>query len=139
MDATKQPGIICKGILLKACRFEREPEVAPQPIIVPEFKYGYGLTEDGREVHCRLEAWIHYKDGSSEKHLASIYVDYMGLFEQASGQENLSLEDFARQSGAGIIFPFVRQKVYDLSMSAAIQPVLLPPVNLRAMLKYDDN
>ena len=63
-----------------------------------------------------------------------VEVSYIGRFGVGDLPEGLTREKFARSNAAAILFPFVRATIADVTMRGSVGPLLVPPVNVVAML-----
>src|SRR5687768_945346 len=48
------------------------------------------------------------------------------------------LEQFAKSGAASVLFPFVRQMIYTVTRDAMWGPLLINPINLQAVLRWQD-
>jgi preprotein translocase subunit SecB len=61
-------------------------------------------------------------------------VTYLGRFEFGELPEGLKRESFVQRNAAAIMFPFVREAIGNFTSRGAYGPLLLPPINVVAML-----
>jgi preprotein translocase subunit SecB len=137
MNQDKQPGILCNGIILKSCRFDRLPIVDEETVISPNFEYNAGISEDRKQAACTLTANIKILDKTEKKEFASIFIEYIGIFNVIPSEENMDITSFTENNAAAIIFPYIRQKIHDISISASLAPIILPPINIIAAFKHN--
>jgi preprotein translocase subunit SecB len=64
-----------------------------------------------------------------------VEVEYVGRFTLGNLPQGLTRESFARKNAVAIMFPFVRSTIADITMRGSVGPLLVPPVNVVAMLE----
>lgn len=58
-----------------------------------------------------------------------IEVEIVGVFSRVDSEENLSMDYFSNVNAPAMIFPFLRQHIAHLTSLAALETILVPPVN----------
>ncbi|MCK5536591.1 MAG: protein-export chaperone SecB [Bacteroidales bacterium] len=136
MDKKEQPGIIVKKIRLLNTEFSisdsyyYSPE-KPAPQL--QFKHEKKLNE--KKDHGFLTFGVKLFTGDLDNPELDIVVEYIGEFQYVNSDKvNLELEDFLNHNAPAIIYPFVRSKIADLTASAGINTIMLPILNLPAIM-----
>jgi preprotein translocase subunit SecB len=135
MDEKKQPGINFDNVLLTKLEFQREPVIPPKSELVMRFDASVSVAPENNKMTCELSCQIEDKSKSFK-----IICSMVGMFSTVGGSENMSLEQFAQVSAPALVFPFLRETIASITAKAGMPPLLLPPMNIKAMLKpADDN
>ena len=132
MDRLKQPGINFDGVFLKDLHFTRAPNM-PASDVDTSFDFRRAISADKRQMNYEVTCEMADKKGGFNLHCSII-----GMFSCIKGQENLDLETFAEINAPTLIFPYLREIITSITVRAGIQPVILPPMNVLAMMQ-DDN
>ena len=129
MDEKKQPGIHFKNVIVKDLSFSREPAVIDNCQL--DFKFGCqkSISEDRKKLVVLLEGSV--KAESS----FDIKCSVIGFFEIDDEAKNMSLEQFAEDNAPALLFPYLREVISTTTLKAGMNPVFLPPINIRAYLK----
>ncbi|MFA5315841.1 MAG: protein-export chaperone SecB [Dehalococcoidales bacterium] len=121
MDKTKQPGIRFKRVFLSKLHFDL-PEVAPE-----DFKYNFNFIDshkiDGNTLICVISIQLYDR----------FVFELTGIFEVVEGEENLSLEQFAKLNAPALLMPFAREIISNITSRTPLPHYLLPPINLVAI------
>jgi preprotein translocase subunit SecB len=129
MDKNRQPGVSFDGVILKALHFERNPQVIEKPSLQVTLTNAVGMSEDKRNLS--IEATVDIVDPSNKSF--SLKATVVSLFSTIGGQENMSLEEFAKVNGPALLLPYVREIVANTTLRSGLRPVLIPPFNLQAI------
>src|SRR3989304_9193648 len=123
MDKNKQPGIRFVTVLLTKLNFEL-PHIKPS-----EFKYDFNIKDtykiEGTKLFCILDISLYDK----------FNLELTGIFEAIEGEENLSLEKFAKVNAPTLLIPYAREVISDITSRTPLPYLLLPPINVLAMKK----
>ncbi|MGQ0640131.1 MAG: protein-export chaperone SecB [Gemmatimonadaceae bacterium] len=88
----------------------------------------WGVEEDGRTGIIRLRA-----STPENANLLYIFDIEVGMLVSViPGQENLSVEEYARDIGPATLFPFLREAVAGITMRGRFGPIWLRPMNFIA-------
>jgi len=129
MDKSRQPGISFDGVILKALHFERNPQVLEKPNLQVNISNAMAISADKHSLSIEVTADIVDPDKKS----FSLKATVVGLFSAITGQENMSLEDFAKVNGPALLLPYVREIIANTTLRSGLRPVLIPPFNLQAL------
>lgn len=129
MDKQKQPGIRFKNVVLKNLSFSREAELPENNILDVTFNSSKSLSENGKQLAYVLGIEIKEKNNAF-----SIACSAVGFFEIDDNNANMQLDQFSDENAPALIFPYLREIVSSTTLKAGMDPVVLPPVNIRAML-----
>ena len=132
MDKKKQPGIIFKNVFLKDLNFTRKPNISTSEISI-KFSFNYSVSEDKKNMNCELVC-----DITDTADAFFLHCSMLGVFLTIEGQENLELDEFAKNTASALMLPYMRELVMTTTVRAGLPPINFPPVNIRAMLK-DEN
>jgi preprotein translocase subunit SecB len=132
MEKTKQPGIKFDNVILKQLEFSRKPEIPAKSKLDMNFRAKVSVAPNGKmmtyELACQIEDIM-----KSFK----IKCSLLGFFSVEEGQENMTLDEFAETNAPAMIFPFLREVIVSITTKAGMPPLLLPPINIYAMLKQE--
>ncbi|HHY59392.1 MAG TPA: hypothetical protein GX504_02135 [Clostridia bacterium] len=81
-----------------------------------ELSFALRLVVDGRDV-LRLEG------------------AFVGFFSVIKGSENMEMERFMEAHAPALMFPYIREHISTVTQKAGVKPVLLPPLNIKALVK----
>lgn len=93
------------------------------------------IDHDGRRVRVLLGFKI---TPDPKKQAYVIIVEVVGVFSLKTGTIE-QLTQFAKGGAASVLFPYVRQMVSTITRDGRWGPMLLNPVNVQTMLKWQDN
>ena len=133
VDDTKQPGIRVKRIFLKSLHFNLNEKVK----IEKPLKYSLGvdfehaLSPDNKTLIANLK--VDCMKGV-ENPPFELVVSLVGIFEQTA-QSNMQLDDYAREMASALLMPFAREIIANITSRIPLPPLLLPPINIRALIK----
>lgn len=134
MDKTKQPGIKFNGIILVAEEFWRD----------------YNVPKDS-DIHLNLEAGNIEMQGNysvevnstliltkEDKEVLTLKNKFVGFFSSIKEQENMDIEEYVKCNSVALMFPYIREHISAITIKSGIDPVLLPPVNVMALLEKNE-
>jgi preprotein translocase subunit SecB len=130
MDESKQPGIEFVRIFLFDLKYKWNDKFKPagKPAgydIRPE--YVAKISQDKKTLEAHLTMSISSKPLKLSAHL-------VGLFRVAP-EANMDIEDFANLQALALMYPFAREVVFNVTSRSPISGLVLPPVNLKALLE----
>lgn len=134
MDRSKEPGIVCDLIVLSREEFWRIPKIEPVAEEKVQFRYKVNLPDGANQAVCLLTLIYQKFVKGSDELQARAEIEYAGMFHVPEGQENLSLADFTKVNAAAILLPYLRTRLHDLTITAGLPAVILPPVNVQRLL-----
>ncbi len=67
-----------------------------------------------------------------------IFIKAIGFFSVKNKDDVSIFEEFSKVNAPAIIFPFVRETIADLTLKAGFSPLLLPPINIRALVAREN-
>lgn len=143
MDETRQPGIRFDTVLLRRASYEELPEgeqverefeeLALSIAIRSRFPKAHGETEPTTaEVQLKLSV---EPASAPPPFFAEVVV--AGRFSYAD-EKNLNLDAFVSNQAPALLFPFAREAIANLTVRTRFGPVLIPPVNVRALIEQDE-
>jgi len=129
MDITKQPGISFDGIILVKETFWREVNVPDNSAVELNVDMNLNITEDSSTN--LLVTTVLMKHG--EDVVLKLETNFVGFFS-IKGDQNMDMEKYLKTNSAALMFPFVREHIATITQKAGVGPVLLPPINIIAMI-----
>ena len=130
MDETKQPGIEFKGVILSKISFKRDA-ILPDGLQL-EINFNSVRNIDGERGTIKLNTNL--KLLKNEKVYVNLETEHIGLFalEEIT---NMDMDGFLKCHAAALVFPYIRESISDITCKAGMNPVILPPMNIIALLK----
>lgn len=101
--------------------------------VSPEFSIQIGLNEDdSRQAIVQLAVEI--GDQSEEDYLKVVIAGYF-TFEADDEVDDDIIYNYYELNGTAILFPYLRSIVSDLTSKGEDSPIILPTINIPALLK----
>jgi preprotein translocase subunit SecB len=91
-----------------------------------------GVSDDGREGRITLQLTV-TTPGQSQP-FREMAVSVEGQFRQMTDAPAVPMQEFLNRQGPVILMPFVRDALATATLKTRFGPVLLPPLNVAAML-----
>jgi preprotein translocase subunit SecB len=133
IDPTKQPGIRIAQIFLERASFEHRPDfLAFDPATAVEtdieLNLSSGLSSDGSLGKIQILV-------SSKQETEPLYrfSFLMTALVEAEEGANYPLPEYVKANALGMMFPFVRELVANVTSRGRFGPLWLRPVNLVAL------
>lgn len=134
MDTTKPPQITTDAIILLESNFIRYPE--NPSVLVPTIEIAYESTLiDQRTGHGLLTVIASGVAQDSGHKVFESRIRFLGVFLTEDDNPNLPLEDFLKVHAPAHIYPYAREFLTSLSTRSGMPPLILPPLNMAALLK----
>lgn len=130
MDKTKQPGINFDGIILVEEDFWRDYLVPEELAIDLDFSTNNSLEKD----RAIVEVITNLKLIEDKEVFIRLDFKFVGFFSIREGNSNMSMESFISNNALALMFPYIREHVMSVTSKSGIKPVILPPINLNAMI-----
>ena len=130
MDKTKQPGIEFNGIILSEISFKRDAILTVGLDVVVNFSSVRNI--DGEKGTLIIDTDL--KLLKNEKVFVNLLTKHVGLFS-LDDNPNLNMDEFLKCHAAALVFPYIRESISDITCKAGMNPVILPPMNIIALLK----
>ncbi|MDP2173528.1 MAG: protein-export chaperone SecB [Candidatus Cloacimonadaceae bacterium] len=136
MDTTKQPMIKTDAIMLIESNFIRYPENPNIWRRLVQLNYEHNINSDsvGNGFLTLLVSGTSKENG---KVIFEARVRYLGVFISDPENQNLPLEEFLRFHAPAHIYPYAREFLTTLSTRSGMPSIILPPVNMSAVLNVD--
>lgn len=134
IDPTKQPGIRIAQIFLERATFEHRPDFlnfAPATEVSAEvdLMLNSGLSADGTKG--RIQISVSSRDLPEALYRFSFLMT--ALVESEEKGANFPLSDYVKTNAFGMLFPFVRELVANVTARGLFGPLWLKPLNLVAL------
>lgn len=128
---SKPAGYKVESILLLEAAFKREIDVSIKQIdITGDIKIDTQPHETSADNKFAVTVTLHYKGIQNDRDVCSSSIKMIGLFEKF-GEPSLSDDKFKAVNAPAIIYPFIREYLYNCCLRAGIANVLLPTVNFK--------
>lgn len=129
MDKNKPNGIRFDAVFLSELLFKL-PNVPPDKFQYNlNFNSNYSIdTEKQKLIYC-LQV----------KLFEGFEISITGIFSTIKGEENLDLTAFSESNAPALIMPFLRQIVHDITSKSPLPPLLLPPINIFALINKKES
>jgi preprotein translocase subunit SecB len=134
MNKDSQPGINFKKIVIEKVQLETNPDYYETRGSIPvdiAFKINRDLIKSKRLLKLSLDVSLFDKTNSPP---FRIFISIAGYFTVENDDSLKNLEKFSDIQAPALIFPFVREFVADLTMRTGYPPLLLPPINITALV-----
>jgi len=133
MNKDKQPGINCKSVILVDSSFRRIADFPNKNLSLNyNFEYSKELQESSANASLSLKLIVNNEDGEMILQLGCTYV---GVFCIQEDEPNMELDNFLQFNAPAIVLPYIRHFVHSVTAQAGIEPIILPPINILALLK----
>jgi len=132
-DMDKQPGIRFDDIILIKEEFERIPEYPDEVKISIEFEFNSGKSDEYQRFAELVTTVICLSN--KEEEVLRMKCIHIGFFSTINDEENMDIDEFIENNSAALMFPFIREHIYSTTKKAGVNPISLPPINVRAMIK----
>jgi preprotein translocase subunit SecB len=133
IDPTKQPGIRIAQIFLERAMFEHRPDFLEFDPATPvetdiELQLSSGLSPDAAKG--RIQILVSSKEEAEPLYRFSFLMTALVESEQDA---NFPLSEYVKSHALGMMFPFVRELVANVTSRGRFGPLWLRPVNLVAL------
>lgn len=133
MENKNEPGIRLLSVFISKLNFDTHPAFPQQRGLSLAMDLNHKFTQDD----TRLETLLTIDLWNSEKREESpfnITATVVGLFEEIPGGA-VTLKKFAEINAPSILFPYLREAVSSITAKSHLGSVLLPPVNIAALIR----
>src|ERR1019366_6697764 len=135
-DQTAQPGIIVDRIALKKVQFELAGEASVETGVAARHEIALGILADASAGSYHITAGLRTPAEHPGPYRFEIVME--AIVREDPAARNMSAEHYARQYGWALLFPFIRERLADLTSRAAKGAYLLPPTNVMAIVQAKD-
>lgn len=137
MDKEKQPGINFDSIILAEEKFWRNPVLPQELDIKIDFKAKKSIDKDNQKGIIELDTFLSLQD-SEKVDKVRLELKYVGIFSIIESEKNMDLEHFLEHNAPALLLPYIREQITSITAKAGILPVILPPLNILAMIKENE-
>jgi preprotein translocase subunit SecB len=131
MGKDKQPGIDFYKIIIERISFERNPDFSfPEEGLKVDIKINTNSNIDKSKKILKLSLDL-YLFSETEKSPFKLSILISGYFKAKYLEK---LEEFSKVQGPALLFPFAREIIADLTMRSGFPPLIIPPVNILALV-----
>lgn len=138
LDPKKQPGLAISQIYLLRAHFEHatdpyaiEPRNQEGEATLTVSFQATELEKSGSTVPV-VAITVGVATTDDNKHPYSLDIAIQGIIEGIEGQENFPPLDYARVQGAGLLYPFLREAVGNITGRGRVGPLWIKPFNFVA-------
>lgn len=135
MDKNKQPGISFDSIMLVKEEFWRDLDVPANSTPDLQIQMEWGKQDDNYIVELNSVLNLQHEEIDKLK----LSCTFVGVFSVIEDCENMNIVDFIKDNSAAIMFPYIREHISTVTQKAGVMPILLPPINVIALLNKSDN
>lgn len=132
MDKEKQPGISFDSIILAKEKFWRNPSLPKELNINLDFNVKRSI--DDKKGIIELDTFLSLQDSEKVQHV-KLELKYIGLFSIIESEKNMELKHFLEHNAPALLIPYIREQISSITSKAGILPIIIPPLNIIAMLK----
>lgn len=134
MDKTKQPGISFDGIMLVKEEFWRDYIVPDDIDMDLKFESSNQIVDNRAtsEVTSTLKLIANGQD------VIKLESKFVGFFSIDENEKNMDLDNYMKINSAALMFPYIREHITTITAKAGINPIMLPPLNLIAILNNEE-
>lgn len=72
------------------------------------------------------------------KEVLRLLSRFIGFFSVIIGEENMNIQHYLVNNSPGLMFPYIREHVSSITQKSGIKPILLPPLNVVALIKGNE-
>jgi preprotein translocase subunit SecB len=134
MDKDKQPGIKFENVVLIEEKFWRDYDVKS----TCETDISFELSKNTQNNKHFTKIKTEFVCIDNEKEVLNLSCVFVGIFSEEEGNENLNIEEYINEFSAALMFPYIREHLYTVTSKAGIKPLRLPPMNILALLKKNE-
>lgn len=128
----QSPRIKTEAIFLIESNFIRYPEMAD--VVVPHVDIDYEYSVENQIGQGFITINVKGNAKHSNNIIFESRIRYLGVFSEDEKEPNMSIDDFMKINAPAHIYPFVREFLASLSTRSDMPAIILPPMNVAAML-----
>ncbi len=133
MDKDKQPGIKFNGIILVKESFWRNYNIPDNPEV--ELNINMNTNDQEENYSTQLDITVLMKYDNTD--VLKLETSFVGQFSIEDKQQNMNITNFLDNHSPALMFPFIREHIAMITQKAGVGPVLLPPINILALIKQN--
>lgn len=131
MNVDKQPGIRFNDIILVSECFNRGVNVPKDS----ELEFDINVSWGNNEENYIVELTTNLKLIANDECVMELENKFAGSFSVIKGQENMDITTYITTNATALMFPYIREHISSITQKSGIKPVLLPPINVVALIK----
>lgn len=135
MDVNKQPGISFDNIILVEDKFWRDHNVPPNSEL--KFKIDTEWSSEADDYFVNVSPSLKLVNEKEEEVLV-LECKFIGMFSVIESEKNMDIEKYVNSNAIGLMYPYIREHISSITQKAGIKPILLPPINISALLNKKD-
>lgn len=132
-DPAKQPGIIVDSIALRTLHFVHSGEGAPAEGAVAHHEIMLSVEPGTDAGVFRIAAGLRTPKEHPGPYRFEIVME--AVIREDATAPNMSADEYARNFGWALLFPFIRERLVDVTARARHGVYVLPPLNVMALVQ----
>ncbi|MHB1679963.1 MAG: protein-export chaperone SecB [bacterium] len=141
MKKNEQQGISFDKIIFEKINVEINPEFKLEDVgkgldVDISLNANVNIDKSRKLLVLELETTI-FKN--TENRPFNIFIKAIGFFSVKDEADVPILEEFSKINAPDLMFPFVRETIADLTLKTGYPPLLLPPINIVALIGKSRN
>jgi preprotein translocase subunit SecB len=136
-DEKKQPGITFLGVNLMSLEFDAGPEVPDKLRYGPTFDTNRDFSSDGTLLTYTMRVDLFGAMPEDQKPRIKFKAELVGRFEYVAGG-NMSLQEYAEHNAPGLMVPYLRELVANVTTRSPLPTLNMSPINVSAFMKGTD-
>ena len=131
LDTKPQGYYNVQNVILIESEFKRIADIVAEVAIIPEIIISHETQSILDQSKFGVALTLEYRGKQNEMIICNSKIKMLGIFEKIN-EPALNEDAFKKINAPAIIYPFVREHLYNLCLKAGIANVLLPTVNFKA-------
>jgi len=130
IQESKPAGYKVESVLLLESSFKRHTTELKNGNIIGDIKIDTQAHETSPDNKFAVTLTIEYTGTQEENFVFTAFIKMSGIFEKY-GEPALTDDKFKTVNAPAIIYPFIREYLYNCCLRAGVPNVLLPTVNFK--------
>ena len=76
---------------------------------------------------------------NEEKEVLKLESTFIGIFSVDRENKNMDMEHYLKNNSPALMFPFIREHIATITQKSGVGPVLLPPINILALINQNNS
>ncbi len=109
-------------------------------VVKCKFNIGYHSTSEENKLLVSVTTQLFDDSFSEEENPFYLYLTVSGLFEfnQDENMDKKISDKVLKANSIAILFPYIRSIITNITASANIPPVVMPPVNTYKLIQFNE-
>lgn len=131
-DKAMQPGIRLETIALRTLHFSHLSDLPAEVPLTAAHEIMLGVEPASSPGKYLITAGVRTPTEHPGPYRFEVVME--ALVSQDELAPNMGVEEYARNSGWALLFPFIRERLADVTSRGRFGPYLLPPANVMALV-----